>query len=263
MSYEDSRYPIRQDLRGECSCKPQCHPVAGECGVLYEFRLRKTPEGVAILREAERREHSDAIARLEGRDDSADLPYRLQRLGVPVEAIVTLRRPQERPSLVAARKFLGAPRELILFLSLQGPAGVGKTVAAAAVVQATCRRLPRDRATGTREPIVWTPASRLTRLSAFDGADEELLAGMRSAQLLVVDDMGDEGTGLGVSAIVDVLKDREAKKRRSVLTSNVMPDVFRRRYGEGLADRINGKGINPNLWAEKSMRTKPTKETKP
>lgn len=242
-----------------CDCRGPNSRVDGECAVLAEFRVirdvqARLARGEINLEQA-RAEllapyQAQYAARLESRERSADprdLEFRLQRLGVPPRVLVALRGPQETAAIIEARKFAGAPPEMVPFLTLLGAPGLGKTVAAAWVFREVARHTSPDRPTGMPEPLVWAQAADFTRVSAFSQDDEARLRAMRSAVLLVVDDAGDEATALGAAALGDVLKARESAGRRSVITSNLRPDAFRTRYGQALWDRLAGRGLLPRL----------------
>jgi DNA replication protein DnaC len=261
-------------MSSECDCVgPSARTETGECRVLAE---------AAVLRELQRRRmegahpttdeiealcrgrglvaHSEQLRRrneeMRSGADPRDMGYRLQRLGVPARALLALRGVQETPAIAEARKYLQAPAEWCQFLALFGPTGLGKTVAAAYVFREAARAISPDLPTGTPEPLVWVQGPDFTRVSAFSPEDERKLKAMRSAQLLVVDELGDEATNIGVAAVRDVLMHRESQGRRSVLTSNLRPEVFRERYGAALWDRLDKRGLIPNLAKAQSMRTR-------
>ncbi|HUR93084.1 MAG TPA: hypothetical protein VMY76_00780 [Gemmatimonadales bacterium] len=187
--------------------------------------------------------------------DPRDLPFHMQRLGVPSDAILALRQPADEPAMRAATTFNRAPRGLTSFLFLSGPTGVGKTTAAAAVVQECLRRHPPNGGpTGQLPPVVWLHASALTRLSQFDS--ERDMRAWRAAHLLVLDDAGEEASELGRAAVIELVKEREASGRRTVITTNLRPADFGARYGSAVTSRLEAKGVNPNLWNVRVLRRK-------
>lgn len=211
-----------------------------------------TAEGRAAFRAAY---HEMASKRRDGGMDKNALQLRLTRCGAPALAISQLRKPLQRSECRnAADLFLTTPREIAPFLPLIGPTGIGKTLAAAEVFLRASRDVSWELPTGAPEPLVWVQAPELTRISAFSSDDEARLRAMRQAILLVIDEMGDEGTQLGVAALRDVLMARDATNRRTVITSNVRPQAFRQRYGDPLWDRLMKRGIMVDLQKAKSMR---------
>lgn len=261
----------------DCTCTgPNSRTQTGECAVLVETEVQRelrrrrmdgekptTEEIEALCRSRGLVAYSEQLRRrteeLKSGRDPRDMGYRLQRLGVPARALLALQATQETPAIIEARKYLQAPAEWCQFLALLGPTGLGKTVAAAYVFREAARAISPDLPTGAPEPLVWVQGPDFTRVSAFSPDDERKLKAMRSAHLLVVDELGDEATNIGVAAVRDVLMHRESQGRRSVLTSNLRPDAFRARYGEALWDRLDKRGLIPNLSKGQSMRTRAAK----
>jgi hypothetical protein len=254
---------VSGEYRPGCDCRPWCRPRGGECGVIVESKILKEDHAYNLgrppdehrnrLRDEYLNDLRDRASRREQGLDPRDLPYHLQKLRVPTDAIIALRNPQDTPALIGARRFIQAPWRLTLFLFLSGPTGVGKSVAAALTTWDYVRRFPPNNApTGTADPVVWAEASELTRASGF--VEPVRLRAMKVAQLLVLDDAGEESTEMGRAALVDLAKDRDAAGRRTVITTNLRPEDFRRRYGDPLAERIKAKGVLPSLWNSKSMR---------
>lgn len=246
-----------------CDCRNKCHLVDGECEVLHQARLGATAEGRAQLREEYRQQlvarAAERDAALAGRLD-ADVPHRLQRMGVPYDAVrgAKERRPSE--AVEAAQEFI-RDRDA-RFLLLLGEKGVGKTSAAALalwdfVAKYPWNDLPQGSAT---EPAMFCPAFSVTRLSAFEPKDRDYVARLGRAHLLVVDDVGNEGTEFGRTTLVDLLLAREASRKRTVLTGNMTPKAFAERYGEALVDRVRASGI---VRALKGRSLRATRESRP
>ncbi len=250
----------------ECDCTgPNALTATGECRVLAEFAIVREVQrrradgeppmtadeldrmhaerGLELPQEARRR----AIEARERDSDGQGMEWRLQRLGVPPRAILDLRRLQDTAAMDAARKANAIPGEMCPFLALLGEPGQGKTVAAAWMFREAARRTCPDLPTGAPEPLVWVQAATFTRLSAFSSDDEQLLKRLRAARLVVLDDLGDEATALGVATAVELCKGREAAGRRTLITSNLTPPAFRARYGDALWDRLHARGIVEGL----------------
>jgi DNA replication protein DnaC len=234
-----------------CDCPvPTC--------VLAEFRAMGEPGGKERARQAYYAELRAAAAQKDKGIDPQDLPYRLQKLGVPAEDILALGRTLESTlSLEAAKKFIAAPREAgIRFLLLLGGPGIGKTLAAAYVIRHEARRFDwNGQASGAgTEPIQLVRAGDLTRLDGYDKADTARIEGMARCRLLAVDDMGDEGGPIGRGALIDMLLRRDSMGRPTIMTTNLTAERFAELYGAPLMDRIRVRGIAPNLSKEKSRR---------
>lgn len=236
-----------------CEC---CKRPVEDCRVMMELRLMRTPEGRKQLREEYYAELRAALLRKERTQglDFGAVRHKLQQAGCPFDAIAALSKPNSTPAMDAAQRFT---RERgARFLLLLGTVGVGKTVAATHVLEHLCRTFAWDsQPSGAPlfEPAVFVPARFITGLSAFTEADKDTMRRMERAVVLVVDDMGDEGTDFGRGRLVDLLLERHSRGRRTVITSNLTPDGFKARYGEALADRIRSSGMVPALTG-KSLR---------
>lgn len=197
-----------------------------------------------------------AWARREAGEGPGGWERRLEQLGVPLDVRRSLRGTHETLALTAAGAFVAERHAR--FLLLLGDRGVGKSVAAGHVLREFSREHRWDAmATGTPQPAVWLQASALTRVTAWDRADQELLRSVERAQLLVLDDLGDECTEVGLSLTRDALLERHTKARRTVLTSNLTPESFKARYGEALADRIRSSGMVPVLFGKSLRKPRP------
>jgi DNA replication protein DnaC len=102
-------------------------------------------------------------------------------------------------------------------------------------------------------PGVFVTAARLARFSRYDERqmDELLRAGR-----LVIDDLGAEFLdvkGSFLSLLDEVVNERYANRRPTVLTTNLGVLAFKERYGERIADRIVEAGRFVSLGNE-SMR---------
>lgn len=237
-----------------CDCHGQGARVGGECAVLREFRHLRTPEGREKLREDYLDQLRFRVGVLEQGGDASDLAMHVQKMGVPVKVITALRAPTPTSALEAAREFSAS--KTLRFLLLLGPAGVGKSVAAGWVLKDFGRRYPWNSqpTRGDRPPAMFVEAKRLTRMSAFDSNDSAWLADLMNAQVLVMDDAGDEGTSIGRDAFIDLLLTRYDRERKTIITSNLTGTAFKARYGSALGDRIRETGLVPTLKEKESLR---------
>jgi DNA replication protein DnaC len=187
--------------------------------------------------------------------NETDFRMRMVKLGCPVRLVRALSTAKQTPAMQAAKQFV-AEGSAKLFLVLLGPVGVGKSLAAAAVLADFVRQCPwGTTATGQeRPPAMFVQASELTRVTAFGPEHGDWLKNMKFCELLVLDDAGDEATAPGRDALADILLTRERKHRPTVITANLRPEMVRGRYGDAIADRFREHALAPNLWGIKSMR---------
>lgn len=194
-------------------------------------------------------------ARADAGSRSGEAFIRAVKAGCPDrELSVHVGRPRETPALAAAKRFCHEARDAMWCLTLMGPPGVGKTVAACYVVLDFCRTWPwNQQSTGTNfEPCVYARASELARLSVFTPADKERFATLQSTRLLVLEDAGDEVTDFGRGVLVELLMGRHATRRRTVICGNLQKEGLLR-YGKAVADRLK-TGLIPDLQSQQSMR---------
>lgn len=196
------------------------------------------------------REKSTALA--EARRRGAALAE-LERLGVPLKDIAPIRAEAIRET-DAVKALDGSWR----LLALSGGPGSGKTTAGtlwlwryvdAAVKQADVYQ-PNQRL-----PIVFTTAVRLSRWQRYDSTKMETLL---SADRVVVDDLGAEyldEKGFYLSLLDELVNERYANLKPTLLTTNLDVIAFRARYGERIADRIRECGRFVSV-GEKSLRRK-------
>lgn len=140
-------------------------------------------------------------------------------------------------------------------LVLSGSPGCGKTVAAALWVTTEIRDDANwnisDRIGGIFENYgnsfhgklcVWTTAAKLARWERYD--DEQMQKLLRTAKL-VIDDLGGEYLDKGgfyASLLDEIINERQAASRPTVMTTNLDATAFSARYGERIIDRIREGG---------------------
>lgn len=228
---------------------------------------RSTEAGRAHARDAYHTALRERIQAVES-GDTGDWRILLKRLAVPADAIHALEKPQDSDCVREARKWMGAPRELLPFLVFVGPNGVAKSVAGAWVLRKVAENFKWcAAATGQEErPGLWIQARRFTTLSGFGDADRELYNLAQRVPWLVVDDAGDEANDWGRCRLIDLWLTRLDQNRRTVITSNLKPESFWARYDNpprelgdaqergALRDRLRQKAIAPNLANLRSMR---------
>lgn len=140
-------------------------------------------------------------------------------------------------------------------LVLSGAPGCGKTVAAALWATEEIRK-PELWAytdhlgnvygsTGNQfkgSAIVWVTAAKLARWERYD---QEEMAKLLRVGKLVIDDLGGEYLDKGgfyASLLDELINERQAGSRATILTTNLDAAGFSLRYGERIVDRIREGG---------------------
>lgn len=129
---------------------------------------------------------------------------------------------------------------------LSGTPGCGKTVAAAKWLY--------DFAQKTQRAGFWLTASRLARWPRYSDHDMERLL---KPPRLVIDDLGTEfldEKGSFMATLDEVLNERYAHKRATIITTNLNLAAFKLRYEERIVDRIREDGRFVSL-ASPSLRS--------
>ena len=171
--------------------------------------------------------------------------------GVPRRALEVLSAAQDTLATDAVAGDIG-------LLVLSGSPGSGKTVAAAKWIALYYRDRKnwRRRAwmDGREEDsdvgyafsfgcgqAMWIGANAMARIDHYGEGVGELAKVSR----LVIDDLGAEyldAKGFYLSMLDEVLNDRYAAKRPTLMTTNLDRDGFKARYGERIADRVREAG---------------------
>lgn len=144
--------------------------------------------------------------------------------GVPATLWDAVLSPRVTDALEAVQRFIDSPREC-LFLVLAGPAGRGKTFAAAWGVSKRDGR--------------YTLAHDLVAAGTFDGVWREIAA----APFLAIDELGAEYRNAAYEAsLYSLLNARHAHGRKTILCTNLDGPGFMARYcpkpGDPLRDRL-------------------------
>lgn len=143
-------------------------------------------------------------------------------------------------------------------LVLSGGVGTGKTVAAVSWLHGwvTDHRNWQDSEAGPQLQgrALFFTAPALLRSPRFD---EKWTAIVKRANRLVIDDLGSEYDEKGSFAalVEEIVSDRYARRRPTLITTNCDADVFKRRYGARISDRIRERGRFQSV-GNKSMRGK-------
>jgi DNA replication protein DnaC len=155
-------------------------------------------------------------------------------------------------------------------LVLSGAPGCGKTVAAALWATEDVRK---DECweytdhlgnvyghTGNRfkgQVVVWVTAAKLARWERYD---QDEMAKLLKVGKLVIDDLGGEYLDKGgfyASLLDELINERQAGSRPTILTTNLDAAGFSTRYGERIVDRIR-EGGRFFACGNASLRRKPS-----
>lgn len=172
------------------------------------------------------------------------LPEALTSCGVPLRCVEVLAGLQETPALKAVKAWWRGESTFCLLL---GAAGAGKSVAASWAIQDqvypdVLRWIERPH--GRRLSARFMRAGDMARMSAYGHEAEREFEAMCSVQLFALDDMGTERPSDTWLALLDELIDRRyGDKLKTVLTTNLDAEAFKKRYGERIADRIRHDGL--------------------
>lgn len=159
---------------------------------------------------------------------AAKVPLRLQRVLADVD--------MSNPYVQRTRAWATASAEAWC-LVLSGPQGVGKSVAAAWWLY---QRIV-ERSKGSFEPRMWWPATDIARAGLYSST----LDSVHSVPELVLDDLGAEywdEAGAFQANLDSLIDARYRDYRRTIITTNVNLQEFRRRYGERIYDRLRDGG---------------------
>lgn len=206
-----------------------------------------TEDGKAYAAEQKRRKEEEAKAEAERFEASlgpAQVSY-LDHLGIPTRALEAARGPLLSTAALDASK--GAKD----FLVLSGGPGCGKTVAAVVWIsdyvsgrkrwgESTIYGSDRPEFKGTAP--IWITAARLARCDRYD---EARMTKLLRTPRLVIDDLGGEYLDKGgfyASLLDEIVNERQAESKPTIMTANLNAEAFKERYGERIIDRIREGG---------------------
>lgn len=183
-------------------------------------------------RDAEMRRIQAAEEADRARARAAELAKVKTTLGIPEKFLALA----DAEQLAATETLQEVQRGKFEILVLAGDPGRGKTVAAAWWL------LQGLQGVQARNRPLFVTAARLSRWERYDGAEMDKLL---LASRLVIDDLGNEFNdtkGNFLAVLDEVVADRVANHRPTVITTNLAPEVFKARYGERVRDRIRESG---------------------
>lgn len=186
----------------------------------------------AQRQEGIRRELAEALA-------SIPADYAWAKIGAPEMAQRV--KPAEK-----ARAALAAWLRGETMITLTGPSGAGKTSLACALLRATIDSGARGVETA-RFVRSWELAKARSEHALGRGEAPLVTLALR-AHTLVIDELGEELRSSsklvrGDTAIRDVLHQRQAEGRRTIVTTYLSIDEIAEAYGAGIARRLHERGI--------------------
>lgn len=192
---------------------------------------------------------AEAADRLKESEDAAAAVRRREAVralcsdvGMPLRALAALPGLRETDAVAA----MGGNAKAAIVL-LGGPPGTGKSVAAVhaahrAMVAAFAENPERVRESPERVAI-FVRAVTLARSSAYGAEAQSLMGRLTSTRLLVLDDLGAEfQSPVWDMLLFEILDTRHGDMLPTVLTSNLGPADFAKRYGTRLLERIKEGG---------------------
>lgn len=165
----------------------------------------------------------------------------LRSLDLPSDALEMVEKGQTTGTAA-----LEAQTHPVDILVLSGAVGSGKTIAAVTWLYAwVMDKRNWHVADAGPQPVgrcLFVTAPQLQRAPRFDVRWVERLT---RATRLVVDDLGAEyvdDKGVFTSLVQEVVNERHARRRATLITTNLAAPEFKARYGERVADRIRERG---------------------
>lgn len=210
--------------------------------------------GFALTSDSDREEWERQRTEAETRREALRTQAKLVKRGVPAKDAdrILADSLKNTKAMKAARSFLENASERMLVLS--GSRGCGKTTAAAWIAAQRCpdeyRGYSYEEIEASRGFVPWpgdkhprfVDASRLARVSRY--RDEEMKP-LEECSMLVIDDLGIEFVdekGSFLSTLDGLINARYAANLRTVITTNLRGEDFKKRYGERISDRIREVG---------------------
>jgi DNA replication protein DnaC len=189
----------------------------------------------------------------------AEIDKIIHKAGVPDRARISIAVAMEDTE--ARRAASGA----IDMLVLSGNPGCGKTVAAAEWIHAYLSDVSKwgsgvDWNSGIKfvgHMPVWVTAAKLARWERYY---EDTMKTILTSPRLVIDDLGGEYLDKGgfyASLLDEIVNERQAGSRPTIMTTNLASAAFKERYGERIVDRIREGGRFFEC-GNSSLRRRPT-----
>lgn len=141
-------------------------------------------------------------------------------------------------------------------LLLYGDIGLGKTTLCTAIVGLVqhCKSVVAEYSHANRwrltkeqkqDEWVWlrTPSPSYTTAAEISQTSDSERARLAQASVLIIDDIGVEPVevntyGTKITPIVDIINERYANQRCTIITTNLDEDGIRARYGDRIEDRL-------------------------
>ena len=215
-------------------------PISKAIGSIQEWAARCAARAETPEFKANAAKLAEQTAAFEAAQREADRKLALVEAGIPQALWDLLRAPKESPALEAVREWLAGPPACV-FLALAGPAGRGKTFAAAWAIAERGGR--------------YALAHDLVAAGTFDPVWHDLA----TAPVLALDELGNEYRNDAYSAsLYTLLNTRHAHRRRTILATNLDGAAFTTRYCPDAADPLRDRLRTASRWVNlggESMRT--------
>lgn len=133
----------------------------------------------------------------------------------------------------------GQQRSLVLY----GPYGVGKTIMLYALGRYFCRHYV-DWREDTKEHFTTSVTADNLCLLSTDPENIGTINCYKNCDILFIDDAGAEKEkymcyGTPITPVADIIDHRYIRRKKTILTTNMVPEEFGSRYGDRIADRMN------------------------
>jgi DNA replication protein DnaC len=169
----------------------------------------------------------------------------LRKAMVPMVVQNALEKPKETEARQRVAAWFPGDRSTLVLL---GSLGCGKTIGGCSAILNNFRLRPVFLHEPGDLPLqkLWRGSTfvslaELASASLWDAEDRALRERCDGTSLLILDDAGAE-RGDGAATITQLLTSRMSGRRRTIVTSNLLPGAFAIRYGERIMDRIRGDG---------------------
>lgn len=205
-----------------------------------------TIERLAAISAQREREHPELVEQRE-RDAQTEVTRIASQIlldhGVPARVVRELAagKWRETSAVVKVRAWHSMRSWCAVF---GGDFGVGKSFAAALWLWLIAKEAAEaKRLSAYRAPECWRSAADLARIGNYDRNAFNEVARLPA---LVIDDLGAEfndGKGSFLAFVGDLLNERQANERRTLITTNLDGRAFKDRYGQRIIERIKEGGI--------------------
>jgi DNA replication protein DnaC len=230
------------------------------------------PDRIRLLQREEVPDEPEPSLEEHERRETARLADHLRACGAPERAVDVIT--SGACETVATRAIADWLKTDTPFLLLLGGTGTGKTVAAVGALRSARRDTYFLSKSGPVPCWVYSASAGFfcdideLKGASYRSEGEELHAKCKRIPLLILDDLGIEtvdSKGIWQAAFDALVKARDAKRLRTIITANMTGEQFRATYGDRAYSRIKGAGVVVGCGAQDLRQQKPTlaEEVKP